>query len=60
MNQFDYIPNDKTLGLTKFKALADDNSHVAQMMELVSEGVQNIVGKGEITGISIFSFVPLC
>ena len=31
---FNSLPNDKIVGLSKLKAFADDNSNVAQMVEI--------------------------
>ena len=40
------LPDDKILALSKLKAFADDNFSVAQMVQIYSYRVENIVGKG--------------
>ena len=50
------LSDDKILDLSKFKALADDNFNVAQMVQFLSDMVQNMVGKGEIADFQYFSF----
>ena len=44
--------NDKNVDMLKFKAFADEYFTVAQMMELVFNRVENIVGKGGNPGLS--------
>ena len=39
------LPNNKILYWSKFKASADDNSYIGQMMIYVFDKVENIVGK---------------
>ena len=58
--QFNSFPNNKILDWFKLKALADDNSYVAQMMISVFDRVENIVGKGENAGYQHFLLFPQC
>ena len=44
-NDFNSLPNNKILDQSEFKAFADI-LNVVQMMEYVSDGVENMVGKG--------------
>ena len=44
------------LASSKLKSFAYKNFEVAQMMELISNRRENIVGKGEIAGYQHFSF----
>ena len=44
----------KVLALSKFKVFADDNLKVAQMVQIQSDRVENIVGKGENAGFQHF------
>ena len=46
--------------MTKLKAFADDKINVAQMMISVFDRIENIVGKGEITGYQQFFLLPQC
>ena len=50
------LPNDRILNLSKFKAFADDIIIVTQILKLVLERLENIVGKGQMLVTSIFSF----
>ena len=56
--QFNPLPNDKILALSKLKALADDKLNVAKIMISVSYWVENIVGKGENAGYQHFLLFP--
>ena len=47
---FSSLPNDTILGMSNFKASADDKFGVAEIMGFVFEWVENIVGKGENAG----------
>ena len=42
----------------KFKAFADDQSKVAQMLKFAPDRVENIVGKGENAGNKHFLLFP--
>ena len=42
------FPNDTILGMSKFKANADDKYGVAEIMGFAFERVENIVGKGNV------------
>ena len=50
------FPHDKIFDQTKLKAFADDKLNVTKMTISVYDGVENIVGKGEIACSSNFSF----
>ena len=50
------LPNNKVLDWSKLKALADDKINVTEKLNFVLGKVENIVGKGENAGTSIFSF----
>ena len=52
------LPNDKILDWSKFKVhvFAEDKLNVARIMISVSDGLENIVGKGEMLVTSTFSF----
>ena len=50
------LPNNKTLDWSKLKAFADEKLKVAEIMTFVFYSIENIVGKGENAGYSIFSF----
>ena len=41
------LPNDKSVDLSKLKALADDQSNVTQKLKFALGRIENIVGKGE-------------
>ena len=49
------LPDNKILALTKFKALADDNFNLAQMVQCFSDRVENIVGKSRKCWFPAFS-----
>ena len=55
---FNSLPKDKMLDWSKLKALAHDKVSVVENLEFVFEGVENIVGKGEISGYQHFLFFP--
>ena len=44
------LPNNKKVDSSKLEAFADDNVNVANMMEIVLNWEENIVGKGENAG----------
>ena len=44
--KINFLPDDKILDLPKFKAFADDTLKMAQMLEFVTDRVDNIVAKG--------------
>ena len=50
------LTNDKISDLSKFKAFADDKINVTQKFKFELGRVENIVGKEENAGISIFPF----
>ena len=49
-----FLPNDKFLDWSKFKALADDKINLTETLKFVSGRVENIVGKGENAGYQHF------
>ena len=50
------LPDDKIVDWSKLKAFADNKINVAEMMISLPDMIENIVGKGENAGYSIFSF----
>ena len=58
--QFNSLPNDKILDVTKLKAFADDKLNVARMMIFVLDRVENTVGKGENAGCQHFLLFLQC
>ena len=55
MNEFIYnLPNNKMLDLFEFKTLADDNFNGAEMVSLVCNRVENVMGKGDNAGKNVF------
>ena len=50
------FPKRQTSGFLKLKALAEDNSKVAENSEKISIKVENTVGKGEIARYEQFLF----
>ena len=59
-NNFNYLPNNKTLDLSKMKAFADDNLNVNQKLKFAVGRVENIVGKGENAENQYFILFPQC
>ena len=57
-NQFNSLPNNKILDLSKLKAFADNNLNVYQKLKFAFERVENIVGKGENAGYQHFLLFP--
>ena len=47
---------EKIIALSKLKAFADNNINMAEMEQFFFDRVENMVGKGEMLIISIFSF----
>ena len=60
MNSYNSLLKNKILDTIKFKAFADDEINVAQMMISVSNRVENIVGKRENAGYQYFLLFPQC
>ena len=57
---FNFLPNDKFLDWSKFKAF-DDNKINATLQQMFFLGwVENIVGKGENAGYQHFLFFSQC
>ena len=54
------LPDDKIVALFKWKAFADDNINSAKKVRFFFDGVENVVGKGEITGYQHFLLFPQC
>ena len=54
------LPNDKTLDLTKLKAVADNKIVVYQIIKFFLNCLENIFGKGENAGYQHFLFFPEC
>ena len=52
------LPQDKSLALTKVKALADDKCNIAKMVISVFDILENMVKKGENAGFQHFSPFP--
>ena len=50
LTQFDPLPNNKFLDVTKLKAFADDKLNIAKMMIFLFNKEGNTVGKGENAG----------
>ena len=57
---FNFLPNDKILDWSKFKAFADDKINLAEKLKLVLEWMENSVGKGENAGYQHFLLFPQC
>ena len=57
---FNFLPNDTSLGMSKFKASTYNKFGVAEIMGLVFERVENIVGKVENSGYQHFLLFLLC
>ena len=55
-----FLPNDKILDWSKFKAPADDKINVTQNLKFVLGKVENILGKGENAGYHHFHLFPKC
>ena len=54
------LPNAKILGMTKFKAFADDKLNIAKMTVFLIDRAENTVGKGENAGYQHFLLFPQC
>ena len=52
----DALPSEQILYSAKLKRFVDDKINVTQKLNMDSVTVENIVGKEENAGISIFSF----
>ena len=52
------LPNDKSLALTKMKAVADDKCNVAKMIFSAFYSLENILRKGENAVLTAFSPFP--
>ena len=54
------LPNDTILGMSKFKADADDKFGLGEITRFVFERVENIVGNGEDAGYQHFLLFLQC
>ena len=54
--QVNPLPNNNFLDLVKFRAFTDDKVNAAKIKISVFDREENILGKGENAGTSIFSF----
>ena len=54
------LPDDKILGLPKFKACADDKLNVTYNIKVVFRRIENIVGKEENVSYQHFLLFPQC
>ena len=54
------IPKDIHLEVTKLKAFADDNLHIAKMMIFLCVRAENTGGKGANAGYQHFLLFPQC
>ena len=57
---FNSLPNNKFLDRSKFKAFADENINVTQILKFVLGWVEKVVGKGENDGYQHFLLFPQC
>ena len=57
---FNSLPNDKILDWSKLKAIADDKTKALNMIILVLDTVENILGKAENAGYQHFLLFPQC
>ena len=60
MYQFNTLPNDKFLNVTKLKAFAEDKLNIAKMTIFFCDRVENTVGKEENAGYQHFLMFPQC
>ena len=60
IHNFNSLPNDKILDLSKLKAFSDDNLNVYQKLKFALGRVEDIVGKGENAGYQHFLLFPQC
>ena len=54
------LPDDKILGLPKWKACTDNKLNVIQNIKVVFHRIENIVGKEENAGYQHFFLFPQC
>ena len=59
-NQFNPLPNNKILDVSKLKTFADNNLNVNRKLKFAFGRVENIVGKGENAGYQHFLLFPQC
>ena len=55
-----FLPNDKMIDWTRFKAFADENLNVGKMAKFAFDMFKNIVGKGGYAGHQHFLLFPQC
>ena len=58
--QFNSLPNDKIVDLSKLKTFADDKLIVTQKLKFALGRVENSVGKGENACYQFFLLFPQC
>ena len=58
--EFNPLPDDKILDLSKMKVIADDKSQVIRMAKFVLNKIENIVGKEENADYQHFLLFPQC
>ena len=54
------LQNKKISGLFKLKEIQDNIKYVAEIVALIAERIENIVGKWENAGYQHFLFCPKC
>ena len=54
LEDFNCLPKDKTLDVFKVKGFAGGILNLVEMLVIVCESVENLVGKGENTGYQYF------
>ena len=54
------LPDDKYVGFSEMKALADNNFSVAGMIEIALDSIEKNCGKGENADYQHFLFLPQC
>ena len=57
---FNSVPNNKILDLSKLRAFADNKIRLARMMVFVFDRIENIMEKGENAGYQYFLLFPQC
>ena len=60
IHEFNPLPNDKILDLSKFEGFADNKTSVTQKLKLALQRVDNIVEKEEIACYQHFLLFPKC
>ena len=60
VKQFNSLPNDKFMDMTKLKAFADDKFNVTNMTFSPCDRAKNTMGKEENAGYQHFLLFPQC